>query len=180
MRIGILGFALLLALAALWLPWWEVRFDIFGQGVSETVAPYRAGDFADQPDRDVLSDEVLFTGILATLAAAAALATLVLELLPTIGRAATRGQVVGACVLTAALGLAAVLYTATAWPEEITQDTDFFDEFHYTGSDFTGNATFTGQSGWFLEIAGTVALPLVEAGLVFVPVDEPWVRGRRL
>lgn len=61
------------------------------------------------------------------------------------------------------LGLAAVLYTAFAWPGEM--DAQFFDsktsDSPGFGSGFTMKATYSAGLGWYFGILGTIVAPIV-------------------
>jgi fluoride ion exporter CrcB/FEX len=163
-RIALLSVATILGILSLFLGWWVFHVEVEGAERDSSAKPFDAGDFADddEDDPEGLDQEVIVTGILASLATLAVLAYLVLELLPAIGKAAQPLPRLVVAFISISLGLAAVLYTTFAWPDGAGGQMDFFDKTTFGGAPFGGDGSVSsyGGIGWWLAIASTILLPL--------------------
>jgi hypothetical protein len=179
-RIVVLFLATLCTLFSIFMPWWTVATDVSGNHDAASAQPFHAGRLADRQDgnggtQKGLSDQVIVTGILITLAALAVLGFTLLDVLPMMGRSARPLANLVAALVSAGLGLSAVLYTMFAWPNAMGSDTKFFQTRTFNGGFFGGSGQIQsyGDIGWFLAIAGTIVLPLAAFVLGLLPASRP-------
>lgn len=165
-RLGIIGLALLLTFSSLFLGWWTRHSEgKAGENRFEDVSrayPFDAGRFSDANafEGEGLDDEVRVTGWLMIVSTLSVLAVLALELAAAMGFRASPAQQAVPAALAVLPSLAAVVFTALAWPAGWAAGTTFFDSENVRNTvGLQADIAFYAGMGWYFAILGGAAIP---------------------
>lgn len=165
-RLGLVAAALLLCVASLFLSWWTLHekgregFESFDR--SHAAKPFDAGYFSDAGafEGEGLDTETQATGWLMVVATLGVAALLGVEVLAAAGRTVTMGMHMLPSAAAGLPGLAAILFTAFAWPGGWSAAA-FFDhqEIRHTVG-YQGDLNYYAGLGWYFGLIGAVITPI--------------------